>query len=163
MYIKTDDGRTFDAASNAKANTGIVLGSIGTGIGLLGSHLGNLFGGAYGRSADGQHYVTKDELNYVQTIAAKDSEIALLKSEQNTEIKIADVYERIMTKVNANRDEQLAINAQQAVYNATANSAIAVIQSQISSLMGLTKMVVPAANVCPAPMEKYNSWTAPTA
>lgn len=162
MYIKTDDGRTFDAASNAKANTGIVLGSLGAGFGLLGSHLGGILG-FNGRCATGQEYVTKDELNYVQTIAAKDSEIALLKSEQNTEIKIADVYERIMTKVNANRDEQLAINAQQAVYNATANSAIAVIQSQISSLMCLTKMVVPAANVCPAPMEKYNSWTAPTA
>lgn len=162
MYIKTDDGRSVDVATNAKANTGIVLGSLGTGFGLLGSHLGGLLGGYQTRS-EGQQYVTKDELNYVQTIAAKDSEIALLKSEQNTEIKIADVYERIMTKVNANRDEQLGINAQQAVYNATANSAIAVLQSQIGALQCLTKMIVPASSVCPAPMEKYNSWTAPTA
>lgn len=153
----------FDVASNAKANTGVVLGSIGTGLGLLGSHLGGIFGGNLGRTgADGSQYVTKDELNYVQTIAAKDSEIALLKSEQNTEIKIADVYERLITRINADKNEQTAINAQQMVYNATANSSIAVLQSQVAALQGLTKVIVPADSVCPKPMPQYNSWTAPT-
>jgi hypothetical protein len=28
--------------------------------------------------------------------------------------------------------------------------------------MGLTKTIIPAANVCPQPMPQYNSWTAPT-
>ena len=164
MTIKTDDGHMYDVASNAKANTGVVLGSIGTGLGILGSHIGGIFGGNLGRTgADGSQYVTKDELNYVQTIAAKDSEIALLKSEQNTEIKIADVYERLITRINADKNEQTAINAQQMVYNATANSSIAVLQSQVAALQCLTKVIVPAESVCPQPMPKYNSWTAPTA
>lgn len=159
MTIKTDDGRMYDVASNAKANTGVVLGSIGTGLGVLGSHLGNILSG---NGNNCSNYVTKDELNYVQAIAAKDSEIALLKSEQNTEVKIADVYERLITRINADKNEQTAINAQQMVYNATANANIAVLQSQVSALQGLTKVIVPADNVCPKPMPQFNSWTAPT-
>lgn len=150
----------YDVASNAKANTGVVLGSIGTGLGVLGSHLGSILGSR--TCSNGSPYVTKDELNYVQTIAAKDSEIALLKSEQNTEIKIADVYERLITRINADKNEQTAINAQQMVYNATANANIAVLQSQVSALQCLTKVIVPADNVCPKPMPQFNSWTAPT-
>ena len=55
-----------------------------------------------------------------------------------------------------------AVNAQ-AVYNATNTATISCIQGQIAQLQGLTKVVIPIANVCPEPMAKYNSWTAPTA
>jgi len=44
--------------------------------------------------------VTRYEMNLLKESMEKDSEIALLKSEQNTEVKIADVYERVMTRVN---------------------------------------------------------------
>lgn len=147
--------------STAKSTAALTTGIIGTVLGgLLTIGNGtNLLGG----NIAGKQYVTKDELDYVQTISSKDSEIALLKSEQNTEIKIADVYERVMTRVNANERAQSDVNAAQAVYNATANSAIAVLQNQVGVLNGLTKTVVPIGNVCPAPMPQYNSWTAPTA
>lgn len=141
---------------SAALTTGII-GTAGTALGLLGN--GGLWGN---RMTEGCRYVTKDELDYVQTISAKDSEIALLKSEQNTEIKIADVYERLITRINADAKAQADINAAQAVYNATANSAIAVLQNQVGVLNSLTKTVVPINNICPQPMEKYNSWTAPT-
>lgn len=141
---------------SAALTTGII-GTAGTALGLLGN--GGLWGN---RMTEGSRYVTKDELDYVQTISAKDSEIALLKSEQNTEIKIADVYERLITRINADAKAQADINAAQAVYNATANSAIAVLQNQVGVLNSLTKTVVPINNICPQPMEKYNSWTAPT-
>lgn len=152
----------YQYASNAKGNLGVTLGAIGTGLSVLGGGANML--GLLGNNAvvAGKQYVTKDELDYVQEIARKDSEIALLKSEQNTEIKIADVYERIMTKVNANERAQSDINAAQAVYNASANSAISVLQNQVGVLNSLTKTVVPAANICPQPMPQYNSWTAPT-
>lgn len=151
---------------NVTGNGQGIYNTIGASAGiasLLGLRLGNLFCNGTMPVTEGKEYVTKDELNYVQALAAKDSEIALLKSEQNTEVKIADVYERIMTRVNADKSEQTAINTQQGIYNATANSAIAVMQSQIASLQSLTKCIIPADNVCPKPMPQYNSWTAPAA
>ena len=142
----------YTYASNGKGNLGVALGAIGTGLSVLSPHIGK-----------GEKYVTKDELEYVKTISAKDAEIALLKSEQNTEIKIADVYERLITRVNADQRAQADVNAAQAVYNASANSAIAVLQNQVGVLNGLTKTIVPITNVCPEPMPAKNSWTAPTA
>lgn len=149
---------------NGSITGALTTGIIGTALGVLngGAGLLNIHGGANG----GNTYVTKDELNYVREISAKDSEIALLKSEQNTEVKIADVYERIMTRVNADARAQADWNAAQSVANAQMSSAIATNAASIAALQGicsgLTKTVIPISNVCPAPMEKYNSWTAPT-
>lgn len=149
-------------ATNGKGNLGVTLGAIGTGLSVLNGGLGLVGNNSY-HNTDGGRYVTKDELDYVQTIGAKDSEIALLKSEQNTEIKIADVYERLITRINADQRAQSDVNAAQAVYNASANSAIAVLQNQVGVLNGLTKTIVPITNVCPEPMPAKNSWSAPTA
>lgn len=139
----------MEYSSNGKGNLGVTLGAIGTGLSVLngGAGLFNL-GGNY-HNTEGGRYITKDELDYVQTIASKDSEIALLKSEQNTEVKIADVYERIMTRVNTNERAQADVNAAQAVFNATSNSAVAVLQNQVAVLNSLTKTVIPNGNVCP--------------
>lgn len=79
----------MEYASNAKGNLGVTLGAVGSALGALNSGLG-LVGGMNPHGSI-SNYVTKDELKYVQELAAKDCEIALLKSEQNTEIKIADV------------------------------------------------------------------------
>lgn len=158
----------YQYASNGKGNLGVTLGAIGSGLALLNNGTG-LFSGLGGNNyhnTEGGRYITKDELDYVQTISAKDSEIALLKSEQNTEVKIADVYERIMTRVNADQRAQADWNAAQMVNNAQMSSAIAVNSNSIGALQAccnnLTKIVIPADNVCPQPMAKYNSWTAPT-
>lgn len=154
------------------------VGSIGGYIGGISALLGNgLFGGWNGNYNNGYGYgnggfagrvlteadmpVSRYELNLVKESMAKDSEIALLKSEQNTEIKIADVYERIMKRVNDDRNAQQEINSAQAVYNATNGATVSTIHSQVHQLMELTKLVVPAHNVCPQPMPMYNSWTAP--
>lgn len=154
----------MEYASNGKGNLGVTLGAIGTGLSVLNGGLG-LVGNGYGvnyHNTDGGRYVTKDELDYVQTISAKDSEIALLKSEQNTEVKIADVYERLITRINADARAQADVNATQMVYNANANSAISVLQNQVGVLNCLTKTIVPITNICPEPMPAKNSWTAPT-
>ena len=151
----------MEYASNAKANTAVTLGAIGTGLGVLGSGMGLLnpmmnYGNANDRP------ITRYEMDLLKESMAKDSEIALLKSEQNTEVKIADVYERIMTRVNADRQAQQEVNAAQAVYNATNGATVATIKSQVDQLMSLTALHIPADKVCPTPMPKFNSWTAPT-
>jgi hypothetical protein len=99
-------------------------------------------------------------------LAKKDSEIALLKSEQNTEVKIADVYDRLITKINANQLAQAEWNAAQAVNNCKMSNAIAVNTNSISALQNccnsITKLVVPKDAICPSVMPEFNSWTAPT-
>ncbi len=152
----------MEYASKAVGNAGLATGIIGTALGAMANGSGLLSGWNAGNVSCHNGYVTKAELDYVQEIARKDSEIALLRSEQNTENKIADVYERLITRINADYRAQSEINSAQAVYNASANSAIAVLQNQVGVLNSLTKTVVPADNICPKPMPLLNSWTAPT-
>lgn len=152
----------MEYASNGKGNLGVTLGAIGTGLSVLNGGLGLLGMQPQGGITENDRPVSRYEMGLLKESMAKDSEIALLKSEQNTEIKIADVYERIMTRVNADRNAQQEVNAAQAVYNSTNGAAVATISSQVAQLMALTKMVVPADNICPKPMPQFNSWTAPT-
>lgn len=100
--------------------------------------------------------VSRYELELQQKIATKDSEIADLKSSQYTDQKLVEVYTNLDRKANElrdligkNKDEQNAINLQQAVYNGTNTAAIGYIQNQVNQLMGLTKLVVPNSSVCP--------------
>ena len=151
-------------ASNAKGNVGVALGSVGTGLGVLGRGLlGGLVNprmyGMNGCGCNEDHFVTRYEIQKEQEIAKLETENSLLRSNIYTDQKLADLYERLDSKIRAN---EAAIN-QQAVYNATNNATIACLQNQIACLQGLTKVVIPATSVCPEPMNRYNSWTAPTA
>lgn len=146
----------MEYASNAKGNLGVTLGAIGTGLGIVGNGMGLLGLGANSMNNGvmlNSNYVSKDEMKMLQDISAKDAEIALLKSEQNTEIKIADVYERIMTRVNQDRREQDMWNAGQSVANAQMSAAIATNTASISALQNccsqITQLKVPNSAVCP--------------
>ena len=151
-------------ASNAKGNVGVALGSVGTGLGVLGSGiLGGLFNprmyGMNGCGCNEDHFVNRYDLQKEQDIAKLETENSLLRANIYTDQKLADLYERLDSKIRAN---EAAIN-QQAVYNATNNATLACMQQQIACLQALTKVVIPATSVCPEPMNRYNSWTAPTA
>lgn len=140
----------MEYASNGKGNLGVTLGAIGTGLNLVNNGMGLLGGvGNNYHATEGGRYITKDELDYVQTIAAKDSEIALLKSEQNTEVKIADVYERVMNKVLANERDQAKVNSDQAVFNGVSTATMNCMQNNIAQLMSLTALRIPNTSVCP--------------
>lgn len=160
MEVKTESGGVFDAAGNGTKALGIlgtVLGGLGTlmagGNGILNLSGGNGNPRGCPNANDSNTFVSKAELQMTQQIAAKDSEIALLKSEQNTEIKIADVYERLSTKINQNQREQDAWNTQQAVNNAAIAANVAANASSIAALQNccgqITKMVVPNSAICP--------------
>ena len=90
-------------------------------------------------------FVIRYELEMENKIVSKDSEIALLKSNIYTDQKIAEVYERLNTKIGV---VEAGINAQ-AVYNAANTATIGCIQGQVAQLFGLTKLVVPNTSVCP--------------
>jgi hypothetical protein len=59
------------------------------------------------------------------------------------------VYERLITRINADKDAQNAVNMQQAVYNGTNTAALNCMQSQIAQLYSLTKLIVPNGSICP--------------
>lgn len=147
-------------ASNGKGNLGVTLGAIGTGLGLLAGNGLNLFNGNGNNNCCSEdHYVNRYELGLQQELAAKDSKISLLESNIYVDSKIADVYERLNTKING-IEAQIC---QQAVVNAQITANISCMQNAINTLNGLTKTVIPITSVCPEPMPQYNSWTAPTA
>ena len=132
-------------ASKGVAGSGLGLGIAGTALGVLNGGLGNLLGGI-GMNANGcNQYINRYEMELENKIVNRDSEIALLKSNIYTDQKIADVYERLNTKIGG---VEAAVNTQ-AVYNATMNGAINCMQGQIGQLFGLTKLVVPNNSVCP--------------
>ncbi len=160
----------MEYASKAVGTAGLTTGIIGTALGALGGGLsmfnngrngwgwnnngcGNDFGG-YGRyngyfRGAGDEFITRYEAEMQHQLSAKDGEIALLKSEQFTEEKIADVYERIMTRVNADKAAQNEINTAQAVYNGTNTATLGCMRHQIDELMGLTALRIPNRSVCP--------------
>ena len=156
----------MEYAKKGIANAGLTTGIIGTALGALNGAGGLLGGMGCANSAAINRY----EAEMMNELNAKDSEIALLKSEAYTDKKLVEVYTNLDVKVNgvldkiqAFKDEQYAVNMQQAVYNGTNNATIACMQGQVAQLMALTKTIVPISNVCPQPMPQYNSWTAPTA
>lgn len=154
-------------ASNGKGNLGVTLGAIGTGLGVLGGALGmgtGLFNNSSRCPED--HVVTRYDADKDAQIASLQQTISLKESEQYTDQKMIDVYERISTRILANERSYADDKAAQQVINAQLASNIAVDQTNIASLQNtlgnLTKTIIPITNVCPEPMKLYNSWTAPT-
>lgn len=142
-------------ASKGLSGAALGTGIAGLSLGVLNGGLGNLLGG---NMCESNQPITRYELEMENKIVEKDSKIALLESNIYTDQKIAEVYEKLNTKIGC---VEGAIN-QQAVYNATLNGAISCMQGQVAQLQALTKVIIPIGNVCPSPMPEFNSWTAPT-
>lgn len=136
----------MEFSSNAKGNTGVALGSVGTGLGalaLLGGTnvLGNLFGGCNGANTP----VTRYELGLENENAKLRSEIALRDASIYQDQKTLELYRYIDGKLEG-------INAklcEQAVYNATQTSVLNCMGGQIQQLFSLTKLSIPNSSVCP--------------
>lgn len=155
MKIKGTDGCDYHVTGQGQGNYNTVAGSAGLAsfLGLdaktiLNGWNGNRNGCGCGMNACDTP-VSRYEAAMMQELAAKDGKIALLESNIYTDSKIADVYERLITRINADKAEQNAINTQQAVYNGGVNSTLGCMQGQIAQLYSLTKLVVPNASVCP--------------
>lgn len=161
MIIKTTEGdRSVTGKTQGDLNT--VLGAIGT-LGTLmggGSILGGNGGilgrnGYYNGNDPDSRVITKAEANLMQENGTLMSENAILKSEGYTDKKLVEVttyldtkLRRLEDKVDANKDAQQAVNAQQMAYNAAANASIDVLKSQIAGLTSVTKVYIPSGNVC---------------
>lgn len=157
MTVKGMDGQTYNVTSQGQGNFNTVGAAAGI-ASLLGFDLGGLGAGMRNAAACGcneNQLVNRYELNMVEQLNAKDSEIALLKAENNTEKKIVEVTAylqgeigKVASKLEAFKESQYAVNLEQATLNAAQTSTINCLKAQIAQLMGLSKLVIPSSNVC---------------
>ena len=150
----------MEYASNGKGNLGVTLGAIGTGLSLLNGGLGGILGGrAVPANEDGDnHLVSRYEASQAARIAQLETEVKLRDANTYTDQKILEMYKYMDGRVRG-VEEQLC---QQRVINAQTTANISCMQNEIAALAAMTKTVIPIGNVCPEPMQRYNSWTAPT-
>ena len=137
----------MEYASKGLAGTGLgfgiagtVLGGLANGVGLLNNN------GNY--SAQGC-YVTNHTLDMAMAMARQDAEIAMLKAERAENEKIADVYERLITRINSDRQAQNEINTHQAVYNTANNAGLQCLKAQVAQLYKLTELKIPNSSITP--------------
>ena len=149
-----------DFASKGVAGAGLGLGIAGTALGLLnGNGLGGILGGWNNGAVCHENMpVNRYEAAQSARIAELETEVKLRDANIYTDSKLNDLRNYIDAKTAVINDKLCA----QAVHNATNDAVLGCMQTQINTLLALTKTVIPAANVCPAPMPQYNSWTAPT-
>ena len=166
MQIKGMDGQSYSVTGSGQG----VFNSVGAGAGIasfLGLNAANLFGGLgyatpYARGGAVEVITSDDkpisryEAAMMDNLAKKDAEIAQLKADRYTDEKMVEVtkyvdgkIENLAREVRANKEEQAAINLQQATYNGVNTATIQCMQGQIAQLLGLTKLVVPNSSVCP--------------
>ena len=149
MKIKGSDGHEYNVTGQGQGNFNTV-GAAG-GVGWIAEKLfgGNIFGSNNCAPCSENMPISRYDATMMQELAAKDARIGLLESNIYTDQKLADVYDRLLTKINANKEAQDAINMQQAVYNGTNTAALTCLQSRVAQLYSLTKLVVPNGSVCP--------------
>lgn len=182
MQIKTSEGEK-DVASQGVGVGGLTLGIIGTSLALLngGNHCGGgLLGGLLGGNCAGA-----GAAHDTRIISALEAELAKEKSERYADsVGISTFKEAISLsnknddKINANYkelaqyiaalDKQVAVERQATQDNfAFLNHRIDETKKEILCYCNATfvpgKLVMPLSALCPEAMQRYNSWTAPTA
>lgn len=171
MEIKTQDG-TYSVASNGQANLNTVLGALGTASFLgWGGNGGGFYGGGMGNSVNSSNpYVTKDTLQMSVELAKKESEIARLMADKETDKKLADVfkaaadrdvifrdrleaqYRELDKKITEEREARMMSDASQSVLNSQFQTGITILKEQTKSMQAvladITTSVIPARKVC---------------
>lgn len=130
----------------------------GTALGLLSGGLGNLGIGGWNNVAPENMPVNRYEATQAARIAELETEVKLRDANTYTDSKLIDFYKYVDGKFSCIEREL----SDQRTYNAVNTATIGCIQGQVAQLLALTKVVVPAQNICPEPMAKYNAWVAPT-
>ena len=137
MQIKTADG-TYNVGSQGVAGAGLGLGIAGTALALLG-----------GNGLNGLFPTNNNKCDDTRTIAALESEIAMLKAEKYTDSVGTGVYAELNKKYTELAQFIAALDKQNAVFEAVNAERITCLSNRVATLEGLTKTVVPNSSVCP--------------
>ena len=130
------------------------LGIIGTSLGglALGGNgiLGNLLGGT---PAAANCFVNRYELEMSEKLAQKDSEIAYLQGQNETDKKIVETYKDLNGQIAVLRDKVCENEKCALVYQATQTATVSAMSATLANVQALlgsiTKCVVPNTSVCP--------------
>lgn len=169
--MKTEVDRVTSSRGAQWAGAGSLIAlAAGSLLGNGGLNLGGILGGCNQQTQMANAVVQN-------ALATKDAEIALLKSEKYADQAVLGLYKYIDGKSNELNTYLLSLDKRVAAIETAAPLREQIVQNQITcccnaanaaiaqlqaTVAGLTKTVIPAANVCPQPMPQYNSWTAPT-
>ena len=123
-------------ASKGVGNTALTLAASSLGLQVVPGILGNLIGGNANNNAA-----------LLAEIAELKADKKQLESNIYNDQKSLDMYKYFDGRFTS-FEAQLA---QQAVYNATNTATLNCLSNQVAQLMSLTKIVIPAANICPSP------------
>ena len=104
------------------------------------------------------HPVSRYEAKQAARIAELETEVKLRDANTYTDQKLLEVYKYFDGKLEG-VNRRLC---EQDVWNATQTATLNCMANQIAALNGMTKLVITKTNICPEPMDRYNSWTAPT-
>lgn len=161
MTIKGSNGENYSVTGQGQGALNTVLGAIGTAGALGGGNiLGNLLGGGYNNRpveviTSDDRPISRYEAKMMQEAAAKDGKIALLESQVYTDQKMSDTIKYLQGEIGAvqaevrkNKDEQTAINMEQAVYNGTNTATLGCLKGQVAQLLALSELVIPQGRVC---------------
>lgn len=137
-HVKTSDGYDVKVPSQGEVTYGTIGGSLGIAsfLGLNANNIlggGGIFGRGGGYPSPVDMPVTRYELGMEQQIAAKDSEIALLKANTYQDQKLLEVYRYFdgkVAEINANL-------AAQAVKNQAVNDALAATDFKFTQAIAL--------------------------
>jgi hypothetical protein len=100
-------------ASKGVAGTGLGLGIAGTALGLMGNGLGGLLGGGCNENNPAARY----DLGVMEKLSEKDAIISGLKSSQETDRKVLELFRYVDAKDKATGEAIAQIAAAQAVQN----------------------------------------------
>ena len=126
------------------AGSGLGLGIAGTALGLMNGGFGNFFGG-WGNNCKEGMPVNRYEAEMQAKIANLETEVKLRDANVFTMGEMNSLRNYVDAKVGAVEKEL----CDQRVYNATNTATIGCIANQVNQLMGLTKLVIPNASICP--------------
>lgn len=173
-------------ASKGVAGTGLGLGIAGTALGLLngnGNVLGGLLGGGSQLTAlqaensllKAENYSDKNAKEvYMQSLADnrrfRDEAFAYVKpladEAANNRVELAKLQAELKCCCEKQELREQIVLGKVNELALTTQSKFGCLDGTIANIMGtigqITSTIVPISAVCPTPMAKYNSWTAPT-
>lgn len=173
-------------ASKGVAGTGLGLGIAGTALGLLngnGNVLGGLLGGGSQLTAlqaensllKAENYSDKNAKEvYMQSLAdnrrLRDETFAFVKplsdEAANNRVELAKLQAELKCCCEKQELREQIVLGKVNELALTTQSKFGCLDGTIANIMGtigqITSTIVPISAVCPTPMAKYNSWTAPT-
>lgn len=145
MRIKTSDGE-YNVASKGLAATGTALGGVAL-AGLLSSNGNGLLGGLFGGGN------CQDEKSALMAALAKEKSERFAETVGISTFKEALELDKEQDLRIGNLEKFVAnLDKENAVYTAVNTERIKCLTARVDKLEDLTKVVVPADNVCPHPI-----------